>query len=92
MDREYIWMIRTSWNRPVFPHAKVILLSMTNKKWHDYAKEDCCYLGGICPNKIKYWTLTHSEIVKIQDIYDIVFLINPGDIWKILITLKNYKL
>ena len=37
-------------------------------------------------NKINYQTLTDSEIVKLQDIYDIVYFINPDGIRTLLNT------
>ena len=42
--------------------------------------------GGVCLNKINYRTLTDSEIVKLQDIYDIIYFINPNGIRTLLNT------
>ena len=35
-------------------------------------------------NKINYRTLTDQEIVKLQDIYDIIYFINPDGINQVL--------
>ena len=76
------------------------------KKWHDFILQDYDYFWDVYSNKINYRTLTDSEIVKLQDIYDIVYfiyldgiqtLLNTPDthtiiiyVYQIYIKLKNW--
>ena len=56
------------------------------KKWYDFILQDYNYFWDVYSNKINYRTLTDPEIVKLQDIYDIVYFINPDGIRTLLNT------
>ena len=56
------------------------------KKWHDFILQDYNYFWGVYSNKINNQTLTDPEIVKLQDIYDIVYFINSNGIQTLLNT------
>ena len=47
------------------------------KKWYNFILKDYNYFWDVYSNKINYQTLTGLEIVKLQDLYDIVYFINP---------------
>ncbi len=59
-------------------------LPVARKKWHDYILCDYNYFWDVNSHKINFSTLLDLEIVKLQDIYVIVYFINPVGIWAIL--------
>ena len=59
-------------------------LPVAHKKWHDYIFRDYEYFWGVYSHKINYRTLTDLEVVKLHDIFEIVYLINPEGIRVIL--------
>ena len=56
---------------------------MARKIWHDYILRDYTFFY-VYSHKINFSTLSDLEIVKLQDIYDIVYSINPEGIQAIL--------
>ena len=52
-------------------------LPVARKKWHGYIVHDYEYFWDVYSHKINYCTLTDLEVVKLHDIYEIVYLINP---------------
>ena len=61
-------------------------LPVARKKWHDYILCDYKYFWDVYSHKINYRTLTDLEVVKLHDIYEIVYFINPEGI---RVTLKK---
>ena len=59
-------------------------LPVARKKWYDYILRDYEYFWDVYSHKIKYRTLTDLEVVKLHDIYEIVYFINPEGICVIL--------
>ena len=59
-------------------------LPVACKKWHDYNLQYYNFFWDVYSHKINYHTLSDLEIVKLQDIYEIVYFINPEGICVIL--------
>ena len=59
-------------------------LPVARKKWHDYILYDYNYFWDVYSHKINFRVLSDSEIVKLQDIYEIIYFINPEGIRAIL--------
>ena len=59
-------------------------LPVARKKWHDYILRDYNYFWDFYSHKINFRTLSDLEIVKLQDIYEIIYFMNPEGIHAIL--------
>ena len=57
---------------------------IARKKWHNYIVHDYVYFWDVYSQMINYCALIDLEIVKLQDIYAIVYFINPEGIGSIL--------
>ena len=72
-------------------------LPVAHKKWHNYIAHDYKYFWDVYSHKINYCTLTDLEVVKLHDIYEIVYFINSKRIRVILendeirLLSSNYK-
>ena len=67
-------------------------LPVARKKWLDYISEDYNFFWDVYAQKINYRTLNDLDIVKLQDIYDIVYFINPQGIRTILENSHSYQI
>ena len=55
-------------------------ISTARKKWHDFIHKDYEFFWDVLSNHIDYRTLTDQETVNLQDIYEIIYFINPDGI------------
>ena len=67
-------------------------LLVARKKWHDFILQDYDYFWDVYSYKINYRNLTDAEIVKLQDLYDIVYFINPEGIRTLLNTPDTHSI
>ena len=67
-------------------------LLVAYKTWYCCISEDYDFWGGIFSQKINFCTLSGLYIFKLQDIYEIVYFMNPQDIYKILENPKSYQI
>ena len=61
-------------------------------KWLDYILEDYIFFWDVYAQKTNYCTLNNLDIVKLQDINDIVYFINPQGIRTILENPHSYQI
>ena len=62
------------------------------KKWYDYIHDDYHFFWDVYLNKIKYCTLPDTNIVKLQDLYDILYFINPDGVGTLLNTPDTHSI
>ena len=53
-------------------------LPIACKKWHGYISEDYNFFWDAFSQKVNYCTLSYIKIIEPQDIYEIVYFINPA--------------
>ena len=61
-------------------------LFVARKKWHDFILDDYNYFWDVYLYKINYRTLIDTDIVRLQDLYNIIYFINPDGIRTLLNT------
>ena len=67
-------------------------LPVARKKWYDYISEDYSFFWDIFSQIVNCCTLSDIEIIKLQDIYEIVYFINPQGIRTILENPEPYQI
>ena len=91
MNRGFILTTKAYPSTPFFLN-KNDTLPVACKKWHDYISEDYNFFWDVFSQKINFCTKSYIEIIKLQDIYDIVYLINPQGIYTILENPESYQI
>ena len=65
---------------------------VARKKWYDYIHDDYHFVWDVYSNKINYRALPDTDIVKLQDLYDIIYFINPEGVGTLLNTPDTHSI
>ena len=72
--------------------CKKVSLLVACKKWYDSIHDDYNYFWDVYSNKINYHTLSDTDTVKLQNLYDFIYFINPDVVRTLLNTPDTHSI